>query len=739
MKNRWNLLFVFILICVNTNLTAQVNHWETIVFAEDEWHYFVGTSAPPIDWNQTNFDASIWSKGQGGFGYGDDDDNTIIPSTLSVYLTKKFIINSTENIDKLILDADFDDGFVAYLNGQELTRANLGEFGSMTRFNQTTPTDQEARLYRGRRPQRTLFQKNKVEELLRTGENTLAIEVHNVNETSSDLSSNFYLSLGKTDEELEYFLPPDWFEVPVEVEFTSSNLPIMVIETEGQQAIPDEPKITAKMGLIYNENARNELTNTYNDYDGFIGIERRGSSSQSFPKVGYGFETREEDGSNNNVKLLGMPKENDWVLHGPYSDKSLIRNALAYTIGRELMDYAPRVRFCELVINGDYQGVYLLTEKIKRDNNRVDINNLKDDENSGDDLTGGYILKIDKFTGGNNGSWTSDYPAQDNIDFDINFQYDVPSADEITSEQMNYIQNYIGDFEDALADDNFMDAEEGYRKYINTETFIRFWIINELAKNVDGYRLSTYFHKDKNSIGPKIRMGPIWDFNLGFGNADYCTSGNPEGWVYNQFNEICPQDGVPIPFWWKRLLEDPDFQIELIENWRTLRQTELSTENILAKVDSMQTLLVEAQRRNFERWEVLGNYVWPNFFVGNTYEEEMTWLKNWLRDRLNWMDNNIDFLLPTFSFLPNQSSEVFPNPFQKQLTITYQTSTTIAGVMFYITDITGKVVYSEQLDLIPNQVNYSIDFQSNELADGIYFYRLEKEEFILASGKIVKK
>jgi len=739
MKNKWSFLLPLTISFLSTNIYAQVDHWETLVFAEDEWHYFIGTSAPPANWNQANFDANIWRKGSGGFGYGDEDDNTVIPNTLSVYLTKKFTLNSISNIEKFILDADFDDGFVAYLNGEELTRSNLGEFGTPTTFDQTTPTDQEARLYRGRQPHRVLFQEDKVEEFLVVGENILAIEVHNVNETSSDLSSNFYLSIGKIDDVLEYSLPPDWFQVPVEINFSSSNLQIMIIETAAQQPIPDEPKIMARMGLIDNEGARNELTDAFNDYDGLIGIERRGSSSQSFPKVGYGFETREEDGSNNNVKLLGMPKENDWVLHGPYSDKSLMRNALAYTIGRELMDYAPRVRFCELMINGDYQGVYLLTEKIKRDGNRVDVNNLKADENSGDDLTGGYILKIDKFTGANNGNWTSDYPAQDNIDFYINFQYDSPEADEITSEQINYIQNYVGDFEDALAGDDFIDIENGYRKYIDPETFIRFWIVNELAKNVDGYRLSTYFYKDKNSIDPKIKMGPIWDFNLGFGNADYCTSGNPEGWVYNQFNEVCPQDGVPIPFWWKRLLEDPNFQIELVEDWRTLRQNELSTDKVIAKVDSMQTLLAEAQTRNFARWEVLGNYVWPNFFIGNTYEEEVTWLKNWLTDRLNWMDANIDFLLPIQTFLPHQSSSVFPNPFQKQFTLAFSPTTIISNATLQITDASGKVVYSEQLNISLNQQGYSIDIQSDNLKNGIYFYSLKKEELILTSGRIVKE
>ncbi|MEL6720517.1 MAG: CotH kinase family protein, partial [Bacteroidota bacterium] len=190
---------------------------------------------------------------------------------------------------------------------------------------------------------------------------------------------------------------------------------------------------------------------------------------------------------------------------------------------------------------------------------------------------------------------------------------------------------------------------------------------------------------------------------------------------------------------WTRLLEDPNFQVELVEDWRNLRQNELRTENVLAKVDSMQNLLAEAQLRNFERWEVLGNYVWPNFFVGNSYEEEMTWLRNWLSDRLDWMDRNIDFLLPTSSFLANPNSKVFPNPFQKQLTIAYQTTAPIVEVTLQITNVTGQLVYSKQLDLVPTQLHYSIDFLPNELANGIYFYSLEKEDFILASGKLVKE
>ncbi|MEM9887448.1 MAG: CotH kinase family protein [Bacteroidota bacterium] len=737
MKNTLNIIAALLLCAFSFQLAAQIDHWETVVFAEDNWNYFVGTSAPASNWNQSNFDASIWQEGQGGFGYGDEDDNSIIPNTLSVYLIKKFKLNSLTNIEKFLLDADFDDGFVAYLNGQELTRYNMGVFGSETTFNQGATSSHEASLYRGRKPERNVFDREAVESLLQVGENTLAIEVHNVNSTSSDLSSNFYLSLGKTDTELEYASPPEWFVAPVAINFTNSNLPILIIETEAQQPIPDEPKIVANMRLIANENGRNKVDDEANEYSGQIAIERRGSSSQSFDKKGYGFETQEEDGSNNNVQLLGMPKENDWVLHGPYSDKSLMRNALAYQIGRDLMEYAPRVRFCELLLNGDYQGIYLLTEKIKRDNNRVDINNLKADENSGDDLTGGYLLKIDKFTGSNVGGWTSNYSSRGDIPYQINFQYDTPEADEITPEQSEYIQNYVSDFEDALNSDEFGNAENGYPQYIDAQSFIRFWMVNEIAKNVDGFRLSTYFYKDKNSIDSRLKMGPVWDFNLGFGNADYCTSGNPEGWIFSQFNQICPEDGAPIPFWWERLMEDPNFQLALVEDWRSLRQNILSNEAILSKVDSMQQLLAEAQVRNFARWEVLGSYVWPNFFVADTYEEEISWLRTWLVDRLTWMDQNIDLLLAAEAQAEFQETQAYPNPFYDRISISIDITSTPRMYQVQLVDALGKIVFAQEIEASGG----NIEFTSPQLAalpTAVYFYQVKDKNVLVAEGKLLK-
>ncbi|MBK9013269.1 MAG: CotH kinase family protein [Saprospiraceae bacterium] len=159
--------------------------------------------------------------------------------------------------------------------------------------------------------------------------------------------------------------------------FTNSKLPIFVVNTSGGAQIVDEPKTIAHLGVIWNgDGATNYLTDPFNEYDGQIGIEIRGSSSQSFPKKNYAMETQNADSTSNNVSVLGFPKENDWVLHGPYSDKTLMRNALAFTLGSWIMPYAPRVRYCELVINGDYRGVYVFTEKIKQDDNRVNISKL---------------------------------------------------------------------------------------------------------------------------------------------------------------------------------------------------------------------------------------------------------------------------------------------------------------------------------------------------------------------------
>ena len=156
------------------------------------------------------------------------------------------------------------------------------------------------------------------------------------------------------------------------VDFSSSNLPIVIINTNGKSIMEDE-RIVAEMGIIWNDNdERNYVTDLPNNYAGRIEIELHGKSSLSFPKKSFRIETQDSIGENKNISLLGMPKENDWILYAPYSDKTMMRNALSYTLSGEISGYAPRVRYCELILNDAYHGVYVLTEKIKRDKNRVD-------------------------------------------------------------------------------------------------------------------------------------------------------------------------------------------------------------------------------------------------------------------------------------------------------------------------------------------------------------------------------
>lgn len=444
----------------------------------------------------------------------------------------------------------------------------------------------------------------------------------------------FFFNIGCTNETLDDNNPEVIIIKP------EDRLPHFSVNTKGG-TIVDEPKISAQFSI----SEADVVT-----YEGNMGIEFRGATSQTFPKKSYGFETWDENNEDLNVSLLSFPEEEDWILYGPYSDKSLIRNILIYDLSRDIDMYASRSKFVELTINNEFQGVYVFMEKLKRDSQRIDINKLKSDENSGEDLTGGYILKIDKTAGNNLGegyndlnSFTSLYaPPNAAIGQEINFLYEYPDAEDITTEQKDYISSYVKGFETALASNDFTDATLGYKPYIDVPSFIDFFLLNELSNNVDAYRLSTFMHKDKNG---KLKMGPIWDFNLAFGNANYCGGGETDVWAY-KFNERCQQDFWLVPFWWDRLLQDPEFVLQLKARWNILRGGAFSEASILAKVDGYNNTLKKsgAIDENFKTWEILGVYLWPNNFVGNTHDEESNYLSNWVLDRLAWLDGAINSL-----------------------------------------------------------------------------------------------
>lgn len=514
--------------------------------------------------------------------------------------------------------------------------------------------------------------------------------------------------------------------------FTSSNLPIVVINTNGQEIV-DAVKITAEMGIIYNgEGVRNYITDSSNNYNGKIGIEIRGSTSQQFPKKQYAAETRDAAGEDLKVSLLGFPKESDWILFAPYNDKSLMRDVLAYRIASDMGRYASRSKFCEVVLNGDYVGVYVLLEKIKRDANRVNIKKLESPDTSGTAVTGGYIIKIDKTDGEENDGWYSRYFPFSERNDQVFYQYHYPKPVDIVQQQKTFIQNKIFHFETVMKYAlNIADSVTGYPAYINPDSFVDFILANEVAKNVDAYRLSTFLYKNRDDIDPKIYAGPVWDFNLAFGNADYYEGWKTDGWqidLLTNIHNIPDWESFLTPFWWKNLFEDSTFRNKIYLKWYYLRNNSLVTSKVLSYVDSLVTLLDEAKTRNFERWPVLGQYVWPNPFVGNTYQEEINYLKTWIVDRLNWLDQNMVGYPTSINTIQNQLPDYFileqnyPNPFNPTTKIKWQSSLS-SWQSLKIYDILGNEM-ATLVDEFKAAGRYEVDFDGSELASGIYIYKL---------------
>ena len=508
----------------------------------------------------------------------------------------------------------------------------------------------------------------------------------------------------------------------------STHLPVVHIHTNGQE-IRDEPKILVDMGIIWDsEGNLNETSGEYNHYNGKIGIEIRGSSSQMFPKKSFGFETRDENGMDIDFPLLGLPEEEDWILYAPYSDKTLIRNVLTFTLAAQLGHYVPRCRFVELFINDEYWGVYVLMEKIKRDDNRLDIATLRPDDTEGEELTGGYIVKIDKTTGSGGSGWYSDFQnAAGRTTF---YQFEEPESDEIKEEQSEYIQNYFHNFETAIYNKEF-DSETGYQQYADISTFIDYFIMNELSKNVDGYRLSTFFFKDKNE---RINMGPIWDFNLAYGNANY-----HEAWEVTGIQALAEigDDQWQNPFWWKILLSDKNFTKELRCRWNSLHEDVFSTERIMSVVDSLATLLDEPKDRNFQRWPVLGEYVWPNYFVGDDYASEVTWMKNWLYARIR----AIHLAIPgDCDYEPVEPVEfavnTYPNPFNDLFTVQVMADYNYL-MKIELFSVNGTKMFTK--DLTVAKGNNQIEINTSGMPSGFYIYRVFKGNESVAAGKIIKR
>ena len=413
--------------------------------------------------------------------------------------------------------------------------------------------------------------------------------------------------------------------------FTDSNLPIVVIETDGGANIPDEPKILGTMKIIWHQDgSRNYMSDIDNpeflNYNGRIAIEMRGSSSQTMlDKKPYALETRRDDGvSNNNVSILGMPTENDWILNSLAFDQTGMRDVLAYELSNRLGQYASRSMYCEVVINGDYKGLYAFMEKIKPDKNRVDIETMDPTCNNYPEVTGGYITKADKTTGGDPVAWTmQDYGGGGWWGWSIytDFIHHYPKPADITNAQDNYIHGVFTDLA-SVANQHNTSTTSGIPSVIDIPSFVDFMMMAEYTSNVDVYSLSTFFHKDR--MG-KLRAGPIWDYNLAFG---YDAFGNRSKYNVWQFNN----EDNNGPKFWKDLFDTDLFRCYLAKRWFELTELgqPLNYDFVCTRIDEIDALITEAIPRDNQRWNQMQQHAQ---YVNN--------MKNWLQQRINWLNQNI--------------------------------------------------------------------------------------------------
>ena len=500
-----------------------------------------------------------------------------------------------------------------------------------------------------------------------------------------------------------------------------SDLPIVMASTGGAE-FTTQNKLPISLRCQPAAPGRRATLLAAPDYEGRAIAGIRGRSSRFLPKHSFNLKLV-EDGSDDKRKapVLGLPQESDWVLYAPYSDKTLMRDVLAYELSNDMGRYAPRTRLVEVFLNtggtrlrrADYAGVYVFEERITRDKARLNLAALSPTDRAQPELSGGYIFKKDHLGGGRAdrnyappaegrdgsvagaeahalaepGGFPADLagltpplaatgavgnagqappvletppaplrrrvgdlwrPAGDrqmgrNLSDgiitaetgEIITRWEAaqlflvhPDAEEITGMQRTWLKDYLDRFEAALHGPDFRDPAHGYAGYIDAGSFIDYHLLTEMVKNVDGFRFSTYFHKDR---GGKIHMGPLWDMNLTFGNASGKEGYLPERWLWPQLNDREYS-------WFYRLFDDPDFAQSYVDRWAQLRTNVLRTARVLQRVDDYAALLHEAQPRNFARWPILGVNVSPNYFVGANYAEEVAWMKEWIARRLEWMD-----------------------------------------------------------------------------------------------------
>jgi hypothetical protein len=488
-----------------------------------------------------------------------------------------------------------------------------------------------------------------------------------------------------------------------------SNLPLLIISTEGRavqaNVLAGNPRTRASFAIIDTFRGRASLRQKP-DHHGFGEIEIAGQTSAGFAKLPYRFELQDAMQNDEDVPLLGMPADSDWRLRNPYNDKTYLNDFMAFELFEEMGHYSVRRKYVEVFLDsgggrltypGDYVGVEVLAEHIKVNNDRVDIDELTPQNTTEPTVTGGYVFKKDKDSEGDlnfNTAGGAGHPGQA-----LKLHEPKPNAMRVTprvttsfpgpgytpsgTNQMNYLRNYLNRMESAMYATDWLTrtGTNHYSHYLDVDSFVDMHWIVEFTKQIDGYRLSSFFTKPRDG---KVISGPIWDWNLSYGNADYLEGGHTNGWYFEDAS-------VDQHIWLRRLMNggtgvnvtgvggDPDFNQKIADRWSVLRTNQMNLSNTIARIDELSTHLSEAARRDLYgkyRAGLIGVYTWPNpsaalgfhvdyvtptNYLGSNATSIIWQMKKWVTGRYLWIDNQ-------FTKMPTIGAT--DGPFSNSVTLT---------------------------------------------------------------------
>lgn len=382
------------------------------------------------------------------------------------------------------------------------------------------------------------------------------------------------------------------------------NIPVVRIVTDAGAGIYDKKNYVPGTITITDPE---RLYSDVETFTGRMGIRGRGNSTWSFPKKPWKVKLDEK------ASIFGMAADKEWCLLANYSDRTLLRNVVAMHLsGICGFSWTPYMYSVEVYLNDEYQGVYTFCEHKKVSEARVDI-----DVDAGD-----VYLEIEQQQDETTCWWTG---------MGVPMMFSDP--EEPSAELLSEVKQWFADFESSLYSSSFADPEKGYAAYIDVDSFIDYYIVQELAKNTDGnLRKSSFITKKK---GGKLEMYHLWDFDLTFGNSGWLA--NPEGFYIKDYKPDCS----PGDNWYNRMFRDPAFAARVKARWNELLP---QLNPIPDFIDRQALCLDKAQKRNFEVWNINEVVDWVGVPSLGSYEKEVEAFKDFYTRRVKWLTTELNKL-----------------------------------------------------------------------------------------------